>query len=68
MPSIGFPELLVILMILLVVFGASRLPRLGESLGRSFGKLKRGMQNGQGPVGGDASGRDDVDDAEIIDK
>ena len=41
MPNIGFPELLVIAMILTLVFGASRLPQLGGSMGRAIRKLKR---------------------------
>lgn len=54
-PTIGFPELMVILMILLVVFGASRLPAIGESVGRTVGKLKRGAQ---GPDQGQARAAD----------
>jgi sec-independent protein translocase protein TatA len=36
-------ELLVILCIVLLVFGASRLPQLGESLGKAVRGLKRGL-------------------------
>ncbi|HEX2677049.1 MAG TPA: twin-arginine translocase TatA/TatE family subunit [Polyangiales bacterium] len=43
MANIGFSELLVILMILALVFGASRLPDLGESLGKTVRNFKRGM-------------------------
>ena len=43
MPNIGLSELIVILMILLLVFGASRLPALGESLGRTIRSFKRGV-------------------------
>jgi sec-independent protein translocase protein TatA len=42
-PNIGLSELIVILMILLLVFGASRLPQLGESLGRTVRGFKRGI-------------------------
>lgn len=45
MPNVSFSELIVILMILLLVFGASRLPALGESLGRTVRSFKRGMNN-----------------------
>ncbi len=38
----GVTELIVIFMILLVVFGASRLPALGESLGKTVRSFKRG--------------------------
>ena len=39
----GLSELIVVLMILLLVFGASRLPQIGEGLGRMAGSFKRGM-------------------------
>lgn len=43
MPNIGFSELVVILLILTLVFGASRLPALGEGLGRAIRSFKRGI-------------------------
>ncbi len=43
MPNLGMGELLVILCIVLLVFGASRLPQLGESLGKAVRGLKRGL-------------------------
>ena len=39
--SIGTPELLVIFVIALVVFGPRRLPELGRQLGRTIGEFKR---------------------------
>jgi sec-independent protein translocase protein TatA len=36
-------ELIVILLILLLVFGASRLPQIGEGLGKAIKGLKRGL-------------------------
>ena len=36
----GMPELLVILVIVLVVFGAGRLPEIGASLGKSIKNFK----------------------------
>lgn len=43
MPNIGFSELVVILLILTLVFGGSRLPALGEGLGRAIRSFKRGI-------------------------
>ena len=37
----GIPELLVILLIVLVVFGANKLPGIGDALGRSIKNFKR---------------------------
>lgn len=41
LPSIGIPELIVILTIALIVFGPRKLPELGRSLGRSLNEFKR---------------------------
>ena len=38
---IGMPELLIIMVIALIVFGPRKLPELGRSLGRSLGEFKR---------------------------
>jgi sec-independent protein translocase protein TatA len=39
--GLGIGELLIILVIVLVIFGAGRLPQLGEGLGRSLRSFKR---------------------------
>lgn len=44
MPTLGMGELLVILLIVVLVFGASRLPELGEGIGKAVRNLKRGLQ------------------------
>ncbi|WP_285892299.1 twin-arginine translocase TatA/TatE family subunit [Deinococcus taeanensis] len=47
MPNIGVPELLVILLVALVVFGPRKLPELGKSLGaglREFRKSTQGLK------------------------
>ena len=41
MGPIGMPEMLVILVIALVVFGPRKLPELGRSLGKSLNEFKR---------------------------
>jgi len=39
--GIGMPELIIILVIVLVVFGAGRLPEIGSALGKSIKNFKR---------------------------
>ena len=45
MPQIGAPELIVILVILLLLFGAKKLPELARSLGTSAKELRNGMKD-----------------------
>lgn len=40
-PSLGFPELLIIMVIALIIFGPRKLPELGRSLGKSIGEFKK---------------------------
>ncbi len=80
MPTIGLSELLVILMILLLVFGGSRLPQIGESLGKTLRGFKRGLarddrigiSDGKLAQGQEApapkSSKSEVEDADLIDK
>ncbi len=43
--GLGMPELIVILVIVLVIFGASRLPQLGEGLGKAIKGFKKGISD-----------------------
>jgi sec-independent protein translocase protein TatA len=44
--NIGGPELLVILVVVLLFFGASRLPGLARSLGESARAFRQGLEDG----------------------
>jgi sec-independent protein translocase protein TatA len=49
MGRIGATELLVLLVVCLLLWGPTRLPELGRSLGRSIAEFRRGMR-GEEPV------------------
>jgi sec-independent protein translocase protein TatA len=42
--GIGMPELLVILVIVLIIFGANKLPQIGEGLGKGIRNFKRSVK------------------------
>jgi len=44
MGNLGWPELLIILMVLVLLFGATRLPNMARSLGRSMRIFKSEMK------------------------
>ena len=41
------PELIIILLVILLLFGGSQLPKLARSIGQAQGELKKGMKDGQ---------------------
>ena len=57
-PNIGLPEVLVVLVIALIVFGPKRLPELGRSLGKGINEFKDAMS-------GDHEDEEDKEDKEM---
>lgn len=41
--GLGLPELIIILVILLLLFGSTKLPKLARSLGESAGEIQKGF-------------------------
>ncbi len=42
--SLGVPELIIIFLIIILLFGGSRLPQIGKGLGEGIRSLKEGMK------------------------
>jgi sec-independent protein translocase protein TatA len=42
--GLGFPELALILLIVVLIFGTSRIPELGRGLGEGIRNFRRGMK------------------------
>jgi sec-independent protein translocase protein TatA len=41
--NLGAPELLIVLLVILVLFGGAKLPKLARSLGQAQSEFKRGL-------------------------
>ena len=58
MMGIGFPELMVILVIIMIIFGAGKLPEIGSAFGNSIKNFKKSMNDAE--AGEIESGSPDV--------
>lgn len=48
--GMGVPELLIILVVVLLIFGPKNLPKLGSAIGKSVKGLREGMASDEGKV------------------
>ena len=72
MPNIGLPEIAIVLIIVLVIFGPKRLPDLGRSLGRGMREFKDSVTGNDkderelpsGPASTDTTARAETSDGE----
>lgn len=55
MSTIGAPELLIVLLIVLLVFGSTRLPKLARSIGEAAREFKKGTNEETGEVPSEAT-------------
>ena len=58
MRGLGWPELVIILVIVIVLFGASRLPMIARSIGSSAREFRKGLGEGEAEGNGDAAAHD----------
>jgi sec-independent protein translocase protein TatA len=45
MPNLGFSEIAILLLILVLFFGAKRIPEIGASIGKGIKEFKRGLKS-----------------------
>ncbi|MEM7138886.1 MAG: twin-arginine translocase TatA/TatE family subunit [Myxococcota bacterium] len=74
MPNLGFGELAIVFLIVILIFGANRLPQIGEGIGKAIRNLKRGLNTDDDidvtpsdkQVSDQAASR--VEDAEVVER
>ena len=47
MMGIGFPELMILLVIIMIIFGAGKLPEIGSAFGNSIKNFKKSMKEAE---------------------
>ena len=63
--GIGVPELIIILIVVLLIFGPKNLPKLGNAIGRTFKSLRDGMD---GKKKDDDPAAKSQDEAEVVEE
>lgn len=48
--GLGMQELVIVLLVVLLLFGAKRLPEVGRSLGRAISSFKEGLRQGEDDI------------------
>jgi sec-independent protein translocase protein TatA len=55
----SFGKLLLLLIIIVLVFGTAKLPKIGEDLGKAVRSFKKAMHEGDEGAGGNAGSKND---------
>ena len=50
--QLGFSEIMILLLIILIVFGAKRLPEMGAAMGKGIREFKRNLKDMQSSIDG----------------
>jgi sec-independent protein translocase protein TatA len=54
MGTIGWPELLIVLLVVLLIFGVGRIARVGGELGKGVSAFREGLKEGKDQPGNEA--------------
>jgi len=65
--NIGFGELLIILVVVLVLFGAKRIPELAKGLGKGISEFKKGLKDVEDEINSNDAKETKTDTKQITD-
>lgn len=65
--NLGFGEIMMILVVLLLVFGARRLPEIGSSFGKGIREFKRSLSDTQDAIAGRPSQEEQSNESRKLD-
>jgi sec-independent protein translocase protein TatA len=55
MPSLGWQELMIVLVIVIIIFGAGKLPEIGGAMGKSIKEFKKASEDETGALAKDST-------------
>ena len=55
MPSLGWQELMIVLVIVVIIFGAGKLPEIGGAMGKSIKEFKKASEDEAGALPKDST-------------
>lgn len=58
MPKLGGPEIILIIVVLVLLFGSKKIPDLARSIGRSLNEFKKGREEGARPENEETASKD----------
>lgn len=62
--GLGVPELIIILLVVLVIFGPKNLPKLGKAIGGGIKNLRSGMKEGEEELAAAQNEEEESEDSE----
>ena len=63
--GMGVPELLIILVVVLLIFGPKNLPKLGNAIGKGIKGLRKGMEDGDEETAKKAEASDEAEEVVV---
>jgi sec-independent protein translocase protein TatA len=66
--GLGMPELVIILIVILIIFGPKNLPKLGKAIGRSVKGVRVGFEEANNEIKKKDEDDEDIDEPEVLEE